>query len=206
MTGRLGWGVLEMVEAVPRWGEGPSAGRVEASAGCCGGWRRDERGGSGSEMEIAEALKTLLQGGGPRPGPVEVHRAAPAAGGDLPGGVPQRPAELFRSGFGHRPGQAQTLRPGGEVAGDQYRDQPGGVGREVVAGEMVEAEGFGGFDAVLDPGVATVAGFKVDDVGVGAVGDEHLVAPALGFEDAALGAGVGFFAPADGPGAGRPGG
>jgi len=37
-------------------------------------------------------------------------------------------------------------------------------------------------DAVLNPGMAPVAGLQIGDVGIGRVGDEDLVAPSLGVE------------------------
>jgi hypothetical protein len=48
-----------------------------------------------------------------------------------------------------------------------------------------------------------MACFEVGDVGVGRVGDEDLVAPAVRIKEVELGPVVGFFSPDDGPGADR---
>jgi hypothetical protein len=76
-----------------------------------GGRRRGFVGVHG-EVELVEASERSGQGGGPRPGLVEVQGVLSAGGGDFGGDMPHRPAQLFRFGFGHRPLQAQGLGPG----------------------------------------------------------------------------------------------
>jgi hypothetical protein len=49
--------------------------------------------------------------------------------------------------------------------------------------------------------MSAVACFEIGDVGVGGVGHEDLVPPAVGVKEVELGPGVGFFASDDGPGA-----
>ncbi len=73
-------------------------------------------------------------------------------------------------------------------------------------GQVFQAGVLGDADAVLDAGVTAVAGFEVGQVVVAAVGQEDLVAPPVGIEEAELGSGVGLFAAHDGPGARRPAG
>jgi hypothetical protein len=51
-----------------------------------------------------------------------------------------------------------------------------------VAGETQQPGRLGVFYVVLDMGMAAVTGLQVDDVRVSRVGDEALVAPAVGVE------------------------
>ena len=74
------------------------------------------------------------------------------------------------------------------------------VADEVVAGQVAQPGVFGGADAVLDVGAVAVAQLQRGDVGVGLVGDEHLMPePFGGVEQAELGAGVRPFAAGDHP-------
>ncbi len=87
-----------------------------------------------------------------------------------------------------------------EVLGDQHQLQPGLVADEVLARQVAQPGVFGGADAVLDMGAVTMPQLQGGDVGVGLVGDEHLMAEPLGgVEQGELGAGVGSFAAGDHP-------
>ena len=68
-------------------------------------------------------------------------------------------------------------------------------------GRLVEPGVFEVADQLLGPAPAPLQGFEVGDVGVGLVGDEHLEAVAVDVGEGELGAGVGFLAADDGPGA-----
>ena len=115
-------------------------------------------------MQRPEALEGPGQGLYPGPGGVEAQKAAPAGAGQAPGDVKEAVAQPLGLGLCELAVQAQALRPCEEVLGDEHDEHPGGVEGEAVAREVQQAGGFGIFDAVLDVGVAAVAGFKVDDV------------------------------------------
>ena len=78
-------------------------------------------------------------------------------------------------------------------------------------GRLVSPVSLSVADQFLGAAPAALEGFEVGDVGVGLVGDEHLEAVAVDVGEGELGAGVGFFAADDRPGArrasgtGRPG-
>lgn len=59
-------------------------------------------------------------------------------------------------------------------------------------------------DQLLGPSPSALQRLQVRDIGVGEVGDEHLVAETIGVGEGELGPGMGFRAPGDGPGAHRP--
>ena len=81
---------------------------------------------------------------------------------------------------------------------------PAGIVSEVAEGKIAQPGVFRTADAVLDAGVATVAGFEVGDIGVERVGDEDLVAPRRGVKEVELGPVVGLFSEDDGPGSRGP--
>ena len=106
--------------------------------------------------------------------------------------------QLFRFGDGELTVEAQLLSPGMEILSDQHQLQPGLVADEVFARQVAQPGVFGGADAVLDVGPVTVPQLQGGDVGVGLVGDEHLMPEPLGgVEQGQLGAGVGSFAAGD---------
>ena len=106
-------------------------------------------------------------------------------------------------GLGHGQGavQQQRLGPDGEVLGGQDQLEPDGVAAPPVEGEVGQAGGLGGADAVLDPGALAVPQLQPGQVRVGLVGEEDLEAVPVVVAEAQLGAGVGVLAAADRPGA-----
>ena len=60
--------------------------------------------------------------------------------------------------------------------GGQDQLQPDGVAPPPVEGEVAQAGGFGGADAVLDPGALAVPQLQPGEVAVGLVGEEDLEA------------------------------
>ena len=54
-------------------------------------------------------------------------------------------------------GESDQLGPGNQVSGGQDDLEPGGVGLEIMAGQVGQAGGFGLADAVFDAGVLAVA-------------------------------------------------
>ena len=82
-----------------------------------------------------------------------------------------------------------------QVLGDEHQLQPGFVADEVLARQVAQPGVLGSADAVLDVSPVTVPQLHCGDVGVGLVGDEHLMPEPLGgVEQRQLGAGVGSFA------------
>ena len=116
------------------------------------------------------------------------------------GGVPDAVTQFLRFGDGEVTVEAQRLGPGVEVLGDQHQLQPGFVADEVFARQVAQPGVLGGADAVLDVSPQAVPQLEGGDVGVGAVGDEHLMAePFANVEQRELGARVGTFAAGDDP-------
>ena len=74
----------------------------------------------------------------PWPGVLEAHDRLAAGVGDGGGGVQDTVSEPF--GFGHGEGavEAQPLRPGGEILGDQHELEPGVVADDVGAGQVAQ--------------------------------------------------------------------
>ena len=68
-------------------------------------------------------------------------------------------------------------------------------------GRLASPRVFGVADATFGAAAASVEGFEVGDVGVGEVGDAHLVAVPVGVGEGQLGAGVGILAASDHAGA-----
>ena len=73
------------------------------------------------------------------------------------------------------------------------------VDRERVRGQVGQPGVFGVADVSFGAAAAAVERFEVGDVGVGAVGDEHLEAVTVDIGEGELRAGVGFFAAGDHP-------
>ena len=113
-------------------------------------------------------------------------------------------AQPLGLGGGHVAFEHQALGKGEEVLGHADQLDPAGVVGEVAEGQVAQAGVLGTADAILYAGVATVAGFEIGDVGVGRVGDEDLVPPAVRIKEVELGPVVGLFSSDDGPGASRP--
>ena len=88
-------------------------------------------------------------------------------------------AQSLGFGLGQFALEYQALGEGDEVLGQADQLDPAGVVGEVGEGQVAQPGVFGAADAVLDAGMAAVAGLEVGDVGVGRVGDEDLVAPAV---------------------------
>jgi hypothetical protein len=92
---------------------------------------------------------------------------------------------------------AATPGPDREVLGGQDQLQPDGVAAPVVEGEVAQAGGFGGADAILDAGALAVAQLQAGQVAVGLVGEEDLEAVPVVVGEAQLRTGVGVFPAAD---------
>ena len=81
----------------------------------------------------------------------------PAGVADDPGGdMPQPVAQGLGFSHGQVAVQQQRLGPDGEVLGGQDQLQPDGVAAPAVKWEVAQAGGFGGADAVFDPGALAV--------------------------------------------------
>jgi hypothetical protein len=94
--------------------------------------------------------------GNPQPDPA-------LASGDAGCGVQQPVAQLLRLGFREVTIQQQCFGPGDQVDRGRGEFQPRGVDREDAGGEAAEAGVLAGSDAVLDPGVGSVAGVQPGD-------------------------------------------
>ena len=93
---------------------------------------------------------------GPWPGVLQA-KDDPAGVADDPGGdMPQPVAQRLGLGHGQVAVQQQRLGLDGEVLGGQDQLQPDGVAAPAVKGEVAQAGGFGGADAVFDPGALAV--------------------------------------------------
>src|SRR5260370_15621513 len=162
--------------------------------------------GAGSGAECCEAGEGRGELVGPGPGRLEAETGGPGGAGEAGGAVPEAVAKPFWFGSGEFAVEAEPLGPGDEVGGHEDEFEPGLVGREALAGKVFEAGGFGVADAVLDPGVAAVAGFEVGQVGVWGVGQEDLEAVPVGVGEAQVSAWMGPFAAHDGSAPRWPGG
>ena len=112
----------------------------------------------------------------------------------------QAVAEPFRFGVGEAGAvECEVSAPGQQVVGAEHELQPGVVDRERVRWQVGEAGGFGVADLSFDAAASAVERFEVGDVGVGQIGDEHLVAVAVDVGEGELGAGVWLFAAGDHP-------
>ena len=157
-------------------------------------------GGGSVGKRDSEALEGDDDVGRPWPGLLEPDDCLAAGAGDGGRGVPHAVTQLLGFGDSQLAVEAQRLRPGVEVLGDQHELQPGFVADEVLAGQVAQPGVFGGPDAVLDVGAVAVPQLEAGDVGVGLVGDEHLMAEPLGgVEQRQLGARVGTFSAGDHP-------
>jgi DNA-binding MarR family transcriptional regulator len=124
---------------------------------------------------------------------------------DAGGEVEEPVAQRLGFGVGQWAGKQQRLGKAGEVLGGKDELEPDGVAAPPVEGEVGQAGGLGGADAVLDPGPLAVPQLQPGKVRVGLVGDKALEAVAVVVGEAQLGAGMGILPAADPPGAGRPG-
>ena len=88
-----------------------------------------------------------------------------------------------------------------QVAGDQDKDEPGGIDGEAGRGQVGESGVLGVADPALAAPPAPIEGVEEADVVFWVVGDEDLVAVALDIAEGELGAWVGLLAPDDHPGA-----
>jgi hypothetical protein len=95
--------------------------------------------------------------------------------------VQESVAQCFRFYVGEFAVQGEQLQPREQVAGDGRGGAPGLVDGEVTGGQAAQAGVLAAADAVLDPGLGAVAGFKKRDLPGGSVGGQQLVAPAVMF-------------------------
>ena len=117
------------------------------------------------------------------------------AGGDVEEAVAQR----FGFCFGEVTVEADELCSGEQARGEHRDGGPGFVADVVLEWQVGHAGCFPAAHPVLDSGMATMAGFELDDIAVG-VGDERGVTPpVVGVEDRELSAGMGSFATTDDP-------
>ena len=114
-------------------------------------------------------------------------------------------AEPLRFPMGGLAIEAEALRPGDQVLGDEHQLEPHLVGCEVAEGQVTQPRRVAAADAVLDPGVGAVTRLQRRQIGVSLVGDEHLKAKPVVIGEGELSAGMGPLTPADGPGGGGPG-
>ena len=147
------------------------------------------------------------RGGVGRGGPVAVLADVRAAlrwvGGGVPGGG-RRQAHLkarLVSGFQQRALPSRQRRGKVEqVLGGEHQFQPDLVGRELTEGDAAQSGVLAAADAVLDAGMATMAGLELGQVVLVLVGDSDLETEALVIGEGELSARVRTFASADGPG------
>ena len=91
--------------------------------------------------------------------------------------------------------ESDQAQPGNQIGSDLDGPEPGGVDRELPRREPAQAGVFCVPDPILDRGVGTVSGIEERQLAALGVGDEGLVAAAVGFlEQRQLGARVGSFA------------
>ena len=143
---------------------------------------------SGSDRSRVNAA---ARAAGPRPFALERQGRPARRGAQSSRRVQKGVTQTLGLGPGQFALEHQTLGEGDEVLGQADQLDPAGVVGEVAEGQVAQPGVFGTTDAVLDAGMAPVAGFEVGDVGVGRVGDEDLVAPAGRVKEVELGAVVG---------------
>ena len=102
----------------------------------------------------SQVLPGGRDGGGPAPGGVDAQAQLAGAAGDAGCDVQNPVAEGRDLDAGQLGcvGESDELGPGDQVGGGQDDLEPGGVGLEIMAGQVGQAGGLGLADAVLDAG------------------------------------------------------
>jgi len=167
----------------PQQEDGVAAGRVSVDAehDQPPGWvrQRDRVGVAGSASgggKAAQSLEGRAQQSRPRPAALQAQVEPSPAPNQAGSDVEEAVAEALRFPLGGLAVEAEALRPGDQVLGDEHQLQPDFVGGEVAEGQVAQPRRLAAADAVLDPGVATVTRLQGRQIGVRLVGDEHLKA------------------------------
>lgn len=126
----------------------------------------------------------------PGPAPGEAEDAAPSGGDELGGGGQEPQPQAEPSGFPEPggAGEGEHRHPGEQVEGDLDDLQPDLVLRAVVQGQVAQAGGAGGADAVLGAGPPAVPQLQRCDLLAGGVGGEAGQPQPVGVGEAQLGA------------------
>src|SRR6187399_3498259 len=117
---------------------------------------------------------------GPGPAFRDFESMSPGGADQSPGDGEEAQAESFGFGGGGPAGAGEALGPGDEVGGEGADFQPDLVLCGVVEGEVAQAGVFGGADAVVNAGMATVPHFQVGELSTVGVGEESGDARAVG--------------------------
>lgn len=139
------------------------------------------RGVSGGEAEGPEALEGGLELGRAGPGGVEAQGEAPAIRTRWPAACQAGIAEPLGFVAAQLAGQAEGPSPRLKVGGDTDSSNQAALAAKSWEAKRNSPRAFASlmWSPTLAPGVAAVAGLKVDDVNTGRVMGDHLVAPAV---------------------------
>jgi hypothetical protein len=129
-----------------------------------------------AQREGAQPGERAGQRGRPWPAALQPQDHAAGVADNSCGDVQQPVAERLGFGDGERAVQQQRLGPAGEVLGGKDQFQPDAVAAPLVEGQVGQPGGFGGADAVLDPGALAMAQLQPGEVRVGLVGEQDLEA------------------------------
>jgi hypothetical protein len=161
--------------------------------------------GSASDSgQCAQSLEGRAQDERPGPAALQAQSPAPATTGEARRHVEEAVPEPLWLPSSRRSAEAEPLRPGNQVLGDEDEIEPDLVGSEVAEGQVAQTGRLATADPVLDPGMATVPRFQDGEIGFGLVRDEHLKAKPVVVGEGQLRTGMWPLAPTDGPRAGRP--
>jgi hypothetical protein len=178
-----------------RWSRGSQVGPGDGT---------DPRRSRSARRKGAEPAKGTSQQFRPGPGTLQAQDHPPAAAGHASGDMKQPVAEppgLPAPGLSV---QALPLEEGEQILGREHQLQPDLVGGELVEEEVPQPGVLAAADALLDVGTGAMTGLELGQVVALLVGDEDLEAKPLVVGEGELSGRVRTFAPADGPGPGRP--